>query len=60
MEVLNEKVKKHLSKIIVIRYLRITNKVVQRISLDSSESNHKHWHGYELVLQKEFKQRKYV
>ena len=41
MEVLNEKVKKHLPKIKVIRHLKIKNKFVQRISLDSFESNHK-------------------
>ena len=35
MEVINEKVKRHLSKIKVIRCLKITNKVVQRISLNS-------------------------
>lgn len=60
MEVLNEKLKSHLSKIIVIRYLAIKNKGVQKIFWGSAESNHKHWHGYKLVVQKEFKQRDYV
>lgn len=35
VEVINEKVKRHLSKIKLIRCLKITNKVAQRISLSS-------------------------